>query len=353
MPKNPFKFLDSYDKEDVDRFFGRDRETGQLFNAVNASNLVLVYGASGTGKSSLINCGLANEFYDSDWLPIFIRRGKNLNESLRKELVHRLSRPGEPDELLRHTLRKVYLSQYRPVYLIFDQFEELYISGEVEEQDKFHATISDLLQAGLQCKMIFIIREEYIASLNEFEKVIPSLFDHRLRIELMNDQNLYEVIEGTAKYGNIRLPDSESTIALILDNLRDKREGVALTNLQVYMDRLWRVDLERQGGQADQIVFDEALVKKVGVLENVLSDFLDEQMDLVEQKLTSRGVANAAGLPLEILFTLVTDDGTKRNVDVAGIWEKLPKHRQLSQEDVEFCLTEFHHIRLLRELEDE
>lgn len=26
MPKNPFEFLDSYTKEDIDIFFGRDRE---------------------------------------------------------------------------------------------------------------------------------------------------------------------------------------------------------------------------------------------------------------------------------------------------------------------------------------
>ena len=51
MKRSPFKFLDSYQKEDKDRFFGRERETAQLYNAVRASNLVLVYGASGTGKT--------------------------------------------------------------------------------------------------------------------------------------------------------------------------------------------------------------------------------------------------------------------------------------------------------------
>ena len=36
---SPFKYLDAYQKEDADRFFGRERETAQLYNGVHASNL--------------------------------------------------------------------------------------------------------------------------------------------------------------------------------------------------------------------------------------------------------------------------------------------------------------------------
>jgi hypothetical protein len=87
MSQSPFKFLDAYQKEDADRFFGRERETAQLYNAVHASNLVLLYGASGTGKTSIINCGLGNKFVDSDWLPLYVRRGTDLNRSLDRELA--------------------------------------------------------------------------------------------------------------------------------------------------------------------------------------------------------------------------------------------------------------------------
>ncbi len=75
--KSPFKFLDSYTKEDKNIFFGRDNETEELYQKVFESKVLLVYGVSGTGKSSLIQCGLANKFEESDWLPINIRRGAN------------------------------------------------------------------------------------------------------------------------------------------------------------------------------------------------------------------------------------------------------------------------------------
>ena len=345
---NPFKFLDSYDKEDKDRFFGRKKETAQLFNAVHASNLVLVYGASGTGKTSLINCGLANQFHDTDWLPIFIRRGSNLNRSVQREMGRLL--PGMPaDSELRHQVRELYMEYYRPIYLIFDQFEELYIMGDQNEQKTFHKTISELLQSGVQCKILLVIREEYIAYLSEFEKVVPPLFDNRLRIEKMNDRNLTRVVSGTCKYGGITLTEARKTVSMILENLRSKREGVDLTNLQVYLDRLWRKDLERQGTEnPNQVTFDPPLVNNVGKMENVLSEFLEEQIQEVERGLKKRGITKPEGLPLEILFTLVTEDGTKRNRNLSAVLEDLPKNRQMREEDVAYCMDEFLRIKLLR-----
>jgi energy-coupling factor transporter ATP-binding protein EcfA2 len=353
MLKNPFKLLDSYSKEDKDRFFGRNKEIAQLFNAVQASNLVMVYGASGTGKTSLINCGLGNKFQTSDWLPIFVRRHNNINQSLLRELDKRFDTLAnfDPSQPVRHLVRTLYLDHYRPLYLIFDQFEELYIMGSKQEQKHFHRTISDLLQAGLQCKMLFIIREEYLAYLADFEKAVPSLFDNRLRIEKMNNRNLSKVVMGTARYGDIQVENPRTTVPAILDNLRSKREGIDLTNLQVYMDRLWRKDIERQGGdesRIEQVTFDPALVAAVGPMQNVLSEFLDEQMAEVEAGLRQRGMEKPEGIPLEILFTLVTEDGTKRNRELAEILGDLPKNRNISEAHVEYCMDKFHEIKLLR-----
>ncbi|MDZ7738455.1 MAG: ATP-binding protein [Bacteroidales bacterium] len=80
--KSPFKFLDSYEKQDKDIFFGREKETEELYHKVFESKLLLIYGVSGTGKTSIINCGLANKFEDSDWLPVSVRRGRNVVDSM-------------------------------------------------------------------------------------------------------------------------------------------------------------------------------------------------------------------------------------------------------------------------------
>ena len=88
MIKSPFKFLDSYSLEDRNTFFGRDQEITDLFRKVLEGKILIVYGISGTGKSSLVNCGLASRFDQSDWLPINVRRGGNIIDSL-NEAVNR------------------------------------------------------------------------------------------------------------------------------------------------------------------------------------------------------------------------------------------------------------------------
>lgn len=354
----PFKFLDAYDKDDKDRFFGREKETAQLYNAVFAANLTLLYGGSGTGKTSLVNCGLANKFYASDWLPIFVRRERNLNASLQKAIEQHLARKPPVDFAewpVRDQIQRVYLDHYKPVYLIFDQFEELFILGNKAEQESFYRKIANLLKAGLQAKVIVIIREEWIAYLNDFEKVIPTLFDNRLRIEPMNDLNIARVIQGMAgqvENPKIIIEDPRATITRIIDHLRDKNQRVDLTNLQVYMDRLYRTALKRQAGPPlNTVVFDPQLVETVGRIDNVLGTFLEEQMARLEEHLIEQGIEATRGLPLEILYTLVTQDGTKQALTPQEIQESLPRNRKIPVEQLAYCLSEFERLRLLRPVE--
>jgi hypothetical protein len=360
MTISPFKFLEAYSKEDSDFFFGREKETAQLFNAVHASNLTLLYGASGTGKTSLINCGLANKFYDTDWLPLFIRRGNNINDSLHAVLNKTLEATEETPEKL-PLLKKVdilFLDYFKPIYLIFDQFEELFIfskkdeiTGKNDEQETFYAAVKSLLEtAGLHVKIIFSIREEWIAYLNDFEKVLPYLFDNRLRVEKMNNAHLFEVIVGTLHHLNVKISEPvQDTVEAILNNIRDKKEGVELTNLQVYLDRLYRKAAENHTGNA--LEFTPSVIKAVGAMENVLSGFLDEELDDIEAQLKQRGVENPKNVPLEILFTMVTKDGTKQAMPLEDILDALPRHKNFTPDNVAFCIEAFKRIRILRETE--
>ena len=85
--KSPFKFLSAYSKEDKHIFFGRDEETRILYDLVKKNRLVLLYGPSGTGKTSLVSCGLAGKFETTDWFPIRINRAGDINLSLDKALA--------------------------------------------------------------------------------------------------------------------------------------------------------------------------------------------------------------------------------------------------------------------------
>src|SRR4030042_6050302 len=274
--KPPFKCLDSYTKDDRDIFFGRDREIEELYQKVFDSKLLLVYGVSGTGKSSLLHCGLANKFRETDWLPLVIRRGGNMIESLETGIKNASITPQEnkftgPAEF-KKGVRSLYLDHYKPVFFIFDQFEELFIFGDKEERKSFIHIVKLLTESDLQCRMIYVMREEYMAGITEFENYIPTIFSNRVRIEKMSHRNALEAIKEPCKVFNISL--AEGFAETLLEKLSPGSEDVELTYLQVFLDKIYRL--------AAGAPFSLELLSKTGNVSDLLGTFLDEQISILE-----------------------------------------------------------------------
>jgi GTPase SAR1 family protein len=348
--KSPFKFLDAYQHEDRQIFFGREQEIIELYDRIFETNIVLIYGASGTGKTSLINCGLSNEFQPSDWLPIFIRRRDGIMDSMREEIGCRAKRKLPEDANLVQLVESLYLDYFKPVYLIFDQFEEIFILGTKDEQQAFFEELDKLLQADLMCKVIISMREEYVARLTDYEKVVPDLFDNRFRVEKMSGKNLKEVIISTAEAYDIELSNPDVVADMIVDKLRDKNHQIDLANLQVYLDRLYRHDVKRRGDQDRKIRFDEALVNEIGDLGSVMGSFLEEQLEIIETELEHNLKIKAKGVPIDILFTMVTDNATKKAIEIDEIKAELKKTKNIDEKVVDYCIDRFKEMRILREL---
>ncbi|MEZ4774595.1 MAG: ATP-binding protein [Bacteroidia bacterium] len=340
---SPFKFLDSYGREDKKIFFGREAEVELLYEKLFETRLILLYGASGTGKTSLINCGLSNKFQDTDWFAMFVRRGDNLLNSLHREIRRRSITPIDETTGLVPSLKSLYYDHYKPIYLIFDQFEELFILGTEAEQQLFLSELARLLEINIQVTIILSMREEYIASLSEYEKYIPTLFDNRIRLEKMNAQNLRKVIAGTTAAFDIGMDEPDVTLDAMISKLGNKKTGIDLTHVQVYLDRLYR-KFQSLYGVEKKVVFDPALVVAAGEIENVLALYLEEQLNLLGREV------GRADVPLTVLYTLVTDDGTKRSLGQAEIRDLLPADMGISAETLNFCIRRFEEMRILKSI---
>ena len=359
----PFKFLDAYEQKDKDIFFGREEEIDQLYEMLFQTDLLLIYGASGTGKTSLIQCGLANKFKPYDWFPISIRRKSNLNDSLHQALqdVIGSDQKAEADDdfesiftqaeevisPLEKQLKDIYLQHFRPIYLIFDQFEELYVLGSKPEQQAFVRTVREIMRIEQPVKILLSIREEYLGSLYEFEKDVPELLRKKLRIEAMNLDKVRQVLEGINQNPNtiVKLQGSESEkkqfTELLFKKIQGEEKGlfIQLPYLQVFLDKLYR-QITQDDKFQKEAEFSLTELQKIGDMGNVLRDFLENQIIRIAQKLKVKD-----DNIWKILSPFATLEGTKEPLSETMLHEALtPELQRLSVS----ALQAFENARILR-----
>lgn len=143
--RSPFKGLQSFDESDRSLFYGRDRAIRELQARANAVRLLVVSGASGTGKSSVVKAGL---------LPILREAGY---------LILPVMRPGlHPTAALEQTLASVPSGGPKAVLLI-DQFEEVITRCPDEsERERFKARLREVVDDEARIhRVILTIRSDF------------------------------------------------------------------------------------------------------------------------------------------------------------------------------------------------
>jgi WD40 repeat protein len=337
---SPFKFLDSYTLADRNIFFGRDQEIAELYRRVFESKILLVYGVSGTGKSSLINCGLASRFDESDWLPVNVRRGNNMIESLDVAINKQALTPLKGNQQVSEKLKSIYLDHFKPVFLIFDQFEELFIFGSNEEKTDFIRLIKEIFVSKVQCRIVLVIREEFLAGITEFEYDLPDIFTNRFRVEKMKRANAITAVEGPCRVNNIETETGFSEE--IIDKLCPTGDEIELTYLQIYLDRIFHIS-ETEKNSNGNLRFSKELISKAGSVSDLLGQFLEEQIREFDDPNTG----------MAILKSFVSVQGTKRQMNESEILDAVKAFgTEIGEPNLIKYLTKFVDLRILRERDE-
>ena len=215
--------------EDQALFFGRDGEGEQIYLRVLSVPLLVQFGRSGLGKTSLLQASLFPRLRQKAFLPVMVRFNvtsdgptqavaRGIEEASRTEDVDlTLGRSGSMRELIATTTVWRDDLLLTPV-LVFDQFEEVFTlrdaafrkelaaelaaflsEGGRERQETDGAIRSKVVTPHVEAKVVISLREDFLGALEEFSSAIPGLFHERLRLGPLGDQAAREAITRPAQ----------------------------------------------------------------------------------------------------------------------------------------------------------
>lgn len=254
IARSPYKGLKRFNAKDKDLFFGRERLINQLIQAVNQSNLVLVLGASGSGKSSVVRAGVIPQIESLSETPYYcclFTPNRDPFVSFHRSLLspeEDIFTESEVEFVLKRnsdTLSKTAelfrSKQPQSQCLIFiDQFEELFtLCSNLETRRNLIQGIVDFAQdTNNSLKLILAMRSDFLEELGAYPQFARIAEKNIKVVADMQEGELRQAIEQpAAKHGIV----FES--GLVSEIIRDVQgQAGSLPLLQYTLDLLWQND---------------------------------------------------------------------------------------------------------------
>jgi energy-coupling factor transporter ATP-binding protein EcfA2 len=271
LEAEPFLGLSSVDEERSHLFFGREREIDELLQRLQATNLLMVTGDSGSGKSSLVRAGLIPRWRGGSsaelagrrpdreiWHVVEMRPRADPRRSL-AEAVERsatmlnvgfknMSDMAEAAETLdsgkvRRALRCGLPPERTRTLLVVDQFEEVFTATPTDLRQPF----IDLLLALAaptddDCAVVLTMRRDYYNLCSAF----PRLYDRleandriaRYLLGRMREEDLRRVVTEPLKLAGVEEGDRTALADSALKDVGERPGDLAL--LQFALTETWR-----------------------------------------------------------------------------------------------------------------
>jgi formylglycine-generating enzyme required for sulfatase activity len=255
--RSPYPGLLAFDAELAPVFFGQDKAIEKLGErltslAQRAPAALLVLGASGTGKSSLVRAGVLPRLAaDQDRWQLLapFRPGLMPFTRLRKVLAPALAAfpdaaPGPAHEAeviaLGRQLDWLQAQAERPVLLVIDQLEELLVEGNAEAE-RFLAFLEGQLRRELSGLVVLAtLRTDFLAVLERRWPGLTELIETTTP-EPIPPQRFGELISGPAALADLRLQPGLAERLVAESGGRD-----ALPLLAFTLEKLWGKWQERR-----------------------------------------------------------------------------------------------------------
>ena len=320
LPPAPFRFLERFTSRDAEIFFGRNREIRQLYDQVvseGGASIVLLYGQSGSGKSSFLDAGLLPRL-ESTHATVYLRRDreKGLLGTLLDALATTvpaaagsLARTGsvQPAQALRLAWLGTETAAGRPLVVVLDQVEEVFTlpSDDADELSQLIDALTGVFEPGaVRGRLLLGFRKEWFA---EIQKQLDTRgVDYgKVFLEALDRDAVAEIVSGLGRTKRLRDRyglESETGLApAVARDLTADRDSPVAPTLQVLLSRMWT---EATALSATAPRFSLALYERVRTGGYLLGDFLDQQLDAVGASAAAsaaRADVVESGLALDVL----------------------------------------------------
>ncbi|MGA8117706.1 MAG: hypothetical protein WCA46_29065 [Actinocatenispora sp.] len=206
-PRCPYVGLAAFQPEDHERFYGREQLTEDLASCVGAHRLVVVFGASGSGKSSLLRAGLLPT---TTTHPLLFSPGTHPLEELAARLAalgggtaSTLRRELDTDERALH-LSVLQALADKPadseLLIVVDQFEEVFtLCHSQQERAAFIAALATAAHAdNSRTRVVLGVRSDFYAHCTEYPSLVEAVRTAQVLVGPMSTEELRRAISQPA-----------------------------------------------------------------------------------------------------------------------------------------------------------
>ena len=322
---NPFPGLRPFTIDECHLFFGREGQADEILVKLSENRFVTVMGYSGSGKSSLMYCGLVPVLFGGfmtqtgpNWNAVITRPGSSPINNLAESIVENLASHGRIDESDRGIQHAVISSVLRSgplglievakylqvqtgenIFFLVDQFEELMrfresgSTGEShnEAQQYVNLVLNAVQQTAVPVYVALTMRSDFIGNCSVFPHLTEFINKSNYLVPQMTREQKKMVIEGPVAVGGGRI--SQRLVKRLLSDVGNDQDQLPI--LQHALMRTWDYWVaNREGGEPMDLRHYQA----VGKIYEALSQHANEAYD----ELTTREKEIA-----EILFKTVTE----------------------------------------------
>ena len=355
---NPFPGLRPFGANEAHLFFGREGQSDELVYNLAKNRFVAVLGFSGSGKSSLVYCGLIPILHagfmtqaGSSWRVVVMRPGANPIDSLAVSLAKqdpKYESFKEEERVVRRTVLSAVLrssslglidaakymktDEDQNTLLLVDQFEEIFrykkTGVDMQTADDISLFMSLLSQAVHRREnnlyVAITMRSDFIGDCSAFPELTEMINKSHYLIPQMTREQKRLAIEGPVAVGGGKI-----TVRLVQQLLNDV--GASPDQLPLLQHALMRTWQFWEGNRTEAESIDLRHYRAVGTIKEALSQHANEAYDgltkreekvcelmfkaLTEKTGDGRGIRRPTSLRVVASIAGVSEDEATRVAD--------------------------------------